>query len=210
MQLEHSQIRKNNQKKKIFHCFTFSEHPSGKALSLCCSVPHVETDEIPVSCVTLLSAVPKVSLNCKNTKPLWICHLPSLYLELQAGLLLRKQRDGSKLRSARFSFLLPFSEKEKKKKKTKRVVSMLSGNYTAQDISPSYLALKDTSVVVTIWVSPLAQLAILKPGNKLDKRQDQCFMGWLLHGNYDFEKLGPSPFQTKVAEEDRGVMESGY
>lgn len=79
------QIRKNSPK-KIFHCFTFSEHPSGKALSLCCSAPHVETDEIPVSRVTLLSAEPKVSLNCKNTKPLWICHLPSLYLELQAAL----------------------------------------------------------------------------------------------------------------------------
>lgn len=100
---------------------------------------------------------------------------------------------------------------EKKKKKTKRVVSMLSGNYTAQDISPSYLALKDTSVVVTIWVSPLAQLAILKPGNKLDKRQDQCFMGWLLHGNYDFEKLGPSPpsrpkQQRKTGESWRAVI----
>lgn len=97
------------------------------------------------------------------------------------------------------------------KKNPKRVVSMLSGNYTAQDISPSYLALKDTSVVVTIWVSPLAQLAILKPGNKLDKRQDQCFMGWLLHGNYDFEKLGPSPSsrpkqQRKTGESWRAVI----
>lgn len=61
------QIRKKTAQKKIFHCFTFSEDPSGRALSLCCSV---ETDEIPASRVTLLSAEPKVSLNCKNTKPL--------------------------------------------------------------------------------------------------------------------------------------------
>lgn len=54
---------------------------------------------------------------------------------------------------------------------------MLSGNYTGRDGSPSYLPLKDASVVVTMRGSLLAQLAAPEPGNKSDKRQEQCFMG---------------------------------
>lgn len=119
-----------------------------------------------------------------KTKPLWICHppRPSFYLEPQAVF---SQKAAWRLQAALSQVFLSgaFSLK------TKRVVSMLSGNYSVQDISSSYLLLKDTFLVVTIWVSPFAQLAILKLRNMLDKREDQCLMGWLVRGNYDFQKL---------------------
>lgn len=53
---------------------------------------------------------------------------------------------------------------------------MLSENYSVQDVRPSYLpVLKATfsSYACTIWVSPFAQLAILKPLYMLDKRKDE-------------------------------------
>lgn len=70
-------------KEKNLHCLTFQD-ASCRGLSPCCSVWQVQPDEIPVSRVTLFPANPRIPLNCMNTKPLWICHLPSFYLGLQA------------------------------------------------------------------------------------------------------------------------------
>lgn len=71
------------EKKKNLHCLTFQD-ASCRGLSPCSSVWQVQPDEIPVSRVTLFPANPRILLNCMNTKPLWICHLPSFYLGLQA------------------------------------------------------------------------------------------------------------------------------
>lgn len=117
-----------------------------------------------------------------KTKPLWICH-PPVILSWAAGSLFS---ESSMVTASCAQPGFPFWSLSLK---TKRVVSMLSENYSVQDISSSYLLLKDTFLVVTVWVSPFAQLAILKLWNMLDKREDQCFMGWLVHGNYDFQKL---------------------
>lgn len=45
----------------------------------------VQEDEIPVTHVTLFEANLRIPQNCGCTKLLWICHLLSVYLTLQAG-----------------------------------------------------------------------------------------------------------------------------
>lgn len=45
----------------------------------------VQEDEIPVTHVTLFEANIRIPQNCGCTKLLWICHLLSVYLTLQAG-----------------------------------------------------------------------------------------------------------------------------
>lgn len=127
----------NKQKTTIFHCLTFPAHTSCRGLSPCCSVWQVQLDEIPVSCVTLFLGNPRVPLNCMNTKPLWICHLPSFYLGLQAVF---SHKAAQWLRAALSQVFLSVAFIPK----TKRVVSMLSENYSLQDVSPSYLLLKAT------------------------------------------------------------------
>lgn len=62
---------------------TFPALTSYRELSPCCSVWQALLVEIPVSSVTLFLAIPRVPLNCMNTKPLWICHLSLFYLVLQ-------------------------------------------------------------------------------------------------------------------------------
>lgn len=68
-------------------------------IPLCCDFPggilseavsfaaawQVQEDEIPVTHVTLFEANLRIPQNCGCTKLLWICHLLSVYLTLQAG-----------------------------------------------------------------------------------------------------------------------------
>lgn len=74
----------SRQKKKNLPLFDFPGRILLRIVSLLQCVWQVQPDEIPVSRVTLFPANPRIPLNCTNTKPLWICHLPSLYLGLQA------------------------------------------------------------------------------------------------------------------------------
>ncbi len=72
-------------KKKNLPLFDFPRRILLRIVSLLQCVWQVQPDEIPVSRVTLFPANPRIPLNCTNTKPLWICHLPSFYLGLQAA-----------------------------------------------------------------------------------------------------------------------------
>lgn len=89
-------------------------------------------DEIPVSRVTLFPANPTIPLNCTQHKAVMNLSPPAT-LSWTAGSL-SSQSSTVTASCAQPGF--PFCRLSPK---TKRVVSMLSENYSAQDISPSYL-----------------------------------------------------------------------
>lgn len=61
--------------------------------------------------------------------------------------------------------------------KTKRLVSMLSGNYTVQDTGPSYLALKDTSVVCHHMSSPSCPISHAEAWEQGGQKAGPVFYG---------------------------------
>lgn len=82
---------------------------SCQGLSRYCNVWQVSQMKSLSAVSPYFLAKPRIPLNYMNTKPLWICHLLSFYLELQAVFTFTKLHVGYWQCSATFFFSPPFS-----------------------------------------------------------------------------------------------------